>query len=321
MSALASEIGLKQACASLGVPRSQFYPRARPVGEKRENPRALSETERLEVRQVLNSERFRDHAPRQVYAQLLDEGQYLVHWRSMYRILHHYGEVKERRLQRRHPVYVKPELLATGPQQVWSWDISKLRGTATWTGYALYTVLDIFSRYVVGWMIAECESAELARHLVDQTCLKQGIQRDQLILHADNGSPMKGQPLVALLERLGVARSHSRPHTSNDNPFSEAQFRTMKYHATYPKAFASLEDAQVWARGFFQWYNEEHYHSGLSLLTPASVHHGEAENLIKARQIVMDQAYATHPERFPKGLPQVATVPTAVYINPPANLL
>jgi len=317
---LAEQIGVQRACQVLDVPRSRVY-RARqpqPAPQARPTPsHALSADERTQVRATLNSPRFMDKAPRQVYATLLDEGQYLCHWRTMYRVLAAHDEVRERRNLRQHPVYRKPELLATGPNQVWSWDITALRGPAKWIHYALYTVLDIFSRYVVGWMIAEVESSELARQLIAQTCARQAIQPDQLTLHADNGSPMKGKSLAQLLLDLGVTRSHSRPHTSDDNPFSEAQFKTMKYHPDYPDRFAGMETARQWARPFFNWYNHEHYHSGLNLLTPASVHYGQALAIQQQRQAVMLSAYVAHPARFAQGVPLVKGAPAAVYINPP----
>jgi len=266
MRELASKIGVKSACEVLNVPRSRVYRARQPKAEPSPRPtpaHRLSGAERAEVRELLNSERFMDQAPRQVYAALLDEADYLCHWRTMYRILHAHNEVCERRLIRRHPVYQKPELLATAPNQVWSWDITYLRGDVTWMHYPLYTVLDIFSRYGVGWMIAEEESSDLARQLIAQTARKQDILPEQLTLHADNGSPMKGKPLSQLLVDLGITKSHSRPHTSDDNPFSEAQFKTMKYRPDYPERFGSIETARVWARAFFAWYNDQHYHSGL----------------------------------------------------------
>jgi putative transposase len=322
VSALAAQIGVKSACEALRVPRSQVYRARQPKAEVQPRPtpgHALSEQERTEVRAVLNSERFMDQAPRQVYAALLDEGTYLCHWRTMYRILSAHDEVRERRCLRRHPAYKKPELLATAPNQVWSWDITALRGEATWIHYPLYTVLDIFSRYVVGWMIAEAESSDLAKQLIAETARKQGIQPDQLTLHADNGSPMKGKPLSQLLLDLGITRSHSRPHTSDDNPFSEAQFKTMKYHPDYPDRFGSIDHARHWARTFFPWYNDDFYHSGLNLLTPASVHYGEAERVREQRQSVMLAAYAAHPTRFAGRIPHMKGAPSAVWINPPSS--
>lgn len=322
MSELAAQIGVKSACEVLNVPRSRIYRQHQPKAEPAPRPipaHALSFEERIQVRDTLNSERFMDQAPRQVYAALLDEGRYLCHWRTMYRILSAHDEVRERRRIRRHPVYQKPELLATQPNQVWSWDITYLRGEATWRHYPLYTVLDIFSRYVVGWMIAEVESSELAKQLIAETARRQGIQPDQLILHADNGSPMKGKPLSQLLVDLGITKSHSRPHTSDDNPFSEAQFKTMKYRPDYPDRFSSIGTARQWARTFFAWYNHDHYHSGLNLLTPASVHYGEAVAVQVQRQGVMSAAFQACPERFRAGLPSVKGAPTAVYINPPKH--
>ncbi len=320
MSELAAQIGVKSACEALGVPRSQVYRQRQPEVAPQPRPtpaHALSLEERAQVRATLNCERFMDCAPRQVYAALLDEGAYLCHWRTMYRILAAHDEVRERRLIRRHPVYQKPELLATGSIQVWSWDITYLRGEATWIHYPLYTVLDIFSRFVVGWMIAEVESSDLAKQLIAETARKQGIQPDQLTLHADNGSPMKGKPLSQLLLDLGITKSHSRPHTSDDNPFSEAQFKTMKYRPDYPDRFGSIHAARQWARTFFAWYNHDHYHSGLNLLTPASVHYGEAMAVQQHRQRVMLAAFQACPERFRGGLPMMKGAPTAVYINPP----
>lgn len=319
---LGEQIGLKQACAVLKVPRSRVYRarQAQMLPKERLLPAvALSRDEREQVRQVLNSDRFQDKPPRQVYAALLDEGAYLCHWRTMYRVLAAHAEVRERRNLLTHPPYAKPELLATAPNQVWSWDITKLRGPVKWTYFYLYVLLDIYSRYVVGWMIAERETAALAHDLVETTCARQGITRDQLTLHADNGGPMRAKALALLLADLGVNASHSRPHTSDDNPFSEAQFKTLKYHPGYPDRFGSIQDARAWARPFFDWYNGEHYHTGLNLLTPASVHSGQAQVICQQRQTVMNAAYSAHPERFSKGLPVVAVPPAAVWINPPSR--
>jgi len=320
---LAAKIGVKSACEVLNVPRSRIYRdrQAKAQSVARPSPsHALSPAEKAQVRETLNSERFMDQAPRQVYATLLDEGTYLCHWRTMYRILSEHNEVRERRLIRRHPVYKKPELLATAPNQVWSWDITWMRGVHRLEKYPLYTVLDIFSRYVVGWMIAEVESSELAKQLIAETARKQGIEPEQLTLHADNGSPMKGKPLSQLLVDLGITKSHNRPHTSNDNPFSEAQFKTMKYRPDYPDRFASIDVARQWARPFFDWYNNRHYHSGLNLLTPTCVHYGEAPAVQQQRQQVMIAAYQAHPQRFMRGIPLVKGTPDAVYINPPDTL-
>ena len=319
---LARTVGVKAACRHLSVPRSRVYRARQPPREPSAHPvpaPALSAAERDQVRATLNSERFADRAPRQVYAALLDEGQYLCHWRTMYRVLAAHDEVRERRNLLTHPPYHKPELLATAPNQVWSWDITKLRGPVKWTYFYLYVLLDIYSRYVVGWMIAERESARLAQDLIETSCLRQGIVREQLTLHADNGGPMRAKSLALLLADLGVTPSHSRPYTSDDNPFSEAQFKTLKYRPDYPDRFGSIQDARAWARPFFHWYNEEHYHTGLNLLTPASVHSGQAALIQQQRQRVMRAAYAAHPERFSQGAPVVAAPPSAVWINPPSD--
>jgi putative transposase len=267
---------------------------------------------------VLNSEPFQDSAPREVYAALLDQGQYLCSWSTMYRILNEHQLVSERRNQLRHPTYTKPELLATGPNQLWSWDITKLRGPTKWTYYYLYVILDVYSRYVTGWLIAKHESARLAEHLIAQTCAKQAIVPDQLTLHADRGSAMRSKPVALLLADLGVTKTHSRPYVSNDNPYSEAQFKTMKYRPGYPDRFGSIQDARAWARPFFHWYNHEHYHSGLALLTPATVHYGHAQAVLEQRQETLQAAYAAHPERFVRGVPRPPSLPMEVWINKPS---
>ena len=317
---LGQEIGVAAACRSLQVSRSSVY-RARqpkPVSPPRPVPsRALSPTERTQVREMLNSERFQDQAPRQVYAKLLDEGQYLCHWRTMYRILNEHQEVCERRRQRRHVTYTKPELLATAPNQVWSWDITQLKGPAKWHYFYLYAILDVFSRYVVGWLVAEQESAKLAETLIAEACAKQGIQPGQLTLHSDRGSPMKSKLVTQLLVDLGIIKSHSRPHVSDDNPYSEAHFKTLKYRPDYPNRFADLRHARQWGRSVFFWYNNQHYHTALGLLTPASVHYGQAEVILAQRQQVLQAAYAAHPDRFVNGMPVVPAPPKVVWINQP----
>lgn len=321
---LSQSVGVSAACEALNVPRSRLYPRQSLAVQARPTPaHALSADERAEIRSVLNSAAFMDRAPRQVYASLLDEGTYLCHWRTMYRILGDFGEVHERRNQRKHPVYQKPELLAVRPNQVWSWDITKLRGPAKWTHFALYTVIDIFSRYIVGWMIAERESAELAKQLIATAAANQGIQPEQLTLHADNGKPMKAKTLALLLNDLGVEKSHSRPYVSDDNPFSEAHFKTVKYHPSYPDRFGCVQDARAWGRPFFEWYNNEHYHTGLNLLTPASVHYAQVAAIQAKRQAVLTAAYEQHPQRFVRGEPIAKAAPDAVWINPtvPAKAL
>jgi putative transposase len=274
--ALGEDVGVSQACRTLGVPRSSVYQARRPKVEPAPRPtpdRALSDEEKAKIRAVLNSERFCDSPPRQVYATLLDEdGFYLCHWRTMYRVLEEHGEVWERRRQRRHRKRVKPELRATGPNQVWSWDITMLKGPGSF--YYLYTIIDVFSRYLVGWMIATQESGELAEKLIGETCAKQGIEKDQLILHSDRGSAMRSKTVNDLLKALGVEKSQSRPYTPTDNPYSESQFKTMKYRPDYPEEFSGITQAQGWTRAFVDWYNNEHHHTGLALMTPATVHYG-----------------------------------------------
>jgi putative transposase len=319
---LAQSIPVRQACEALGFPRSNLYRRRQPqpVVEKPPRPspaRALSPVERANVRDLLASERFMDRSPYEIYATLLDEGVYTCSISTMYRILHEYDEVQERRNQRQHPAYAKPELLATGPNQVWSWDITKLRGPAKWHYYYLYTMLDIYSRYAVGWLLAEQESADLAQQLIEISCEKQQIAPGQLTLHADRGAPMTAKAVAQLLDDLGVTKTHSRPYTSNDNPFSEAQFKTMKYRPDYPDRFGGKADAHAWAQAFFGWYNNEHHHIRLGLLTPATVHYGRAPAVIVQRQTTLAVAYRLHPERFVKGEPKPLALPEAVWINPP----
>lgn len=322
---LAQQVGTNEACELLAYPRSSYYRQQRPSmpqskaenGSQTPSPRALSEAEQENVRQTLNSERFVDCSPRQVYGTLLDEAAYLCSVSTMYRILRANNEVRERRHQKRHPAYTKPELVATQPNQVWTWDITKLRGPVTHTYYYLYTILDLFSRYVVGYLIAEREQASLAKQLVTASCTQQGIVPEQLILHADRGSSMTSKTLALLLADLGVGKSHSRPYVSNDNPYSEAQFKTMKYRPDYPNRFGSLADARAWAQPFFTWYNTQHRHTGLGLMTPATVHYGLADELTVRRQSVLTAAYAQHPERFVKGPPTPPQLPEAVWINPP----
>lgn len=308
----------------LDIPRSSVYRSREPVLAKVEpglSPRALSQAEKRLVCEVLDSPRFEDQAVREVYATLIDEGQYLCSIRTMYRILSENEQVRERRNQLHHPNYVKPELLATQPNQLWSWDITKLLGPAKWTYYYLYTILDVFSRYVVGWMIAERESASLAEELIAATCLRQNIQPNQLSIHADRGSSMTSRPVALLMADLGITKTHSRPHVSNDNPFSEAQFKTLKYRPDYPDCFGCQPDARAWATEFFQWYNYEHHHTALGLLTPADVHWGRAPAVLALRQQVLAEAYRKNPVRFVKGLSIPPPLPPAVWINPPKSAL
>jgi putative transposase len=262
-----------------------------------------------------------DLAPAEVYATLLDEGRYLCSERTMYRLLAAHQEVRERRNQLRHPRYAAPELLARRPNELWSWDITKLLGPAKWTYFYLYVMLDVFSRYVVGWMVAHRESATLAERFIRETCARQSIDREQLTIHADRGPSMTSKPVALLLADLGVAKTHARPHVSNDNPFSEAQFKTLKYRPAFPERFGSIQDARAHCHDFFAWYNTEHRHSSLGLLTPADVHSGLAEERMAARATVLAAAYATHPERFPGGRPQPHACPQEVWINRPRALV
>lgn len=267
----------------------------------------------------LHAERFVDASPAAVYATLLDEGTYLASERTMNRILAANAEVRERRNQLRHPAYAAPELLATAPNELWSWDITKLRGPAKWTWFYRYVIRDVFSRYVPGWMVATAESAALAERLIADTVAKQAIEPVTLTIHADRGSSMASKPVALLLADLGVAKSHSRPHVSNDNPYSEAHFKTLKYRPGFPARFGSIEDARAFCRTFFTWYNTEHRHSGIGLLTPATVHAGLAPEVQAARATVLAQAYADHPERFVRRPPTPPELPTAVWINPPSK--
>jgi putative transposase len=268
---------------------------------------------------ILHSERFVDKAPAQVWATLLDEQTYLCSPRTMYRILAEHGEVRERRNQLRHPNYTKPELLAEAPNQVWSWDITKLLGPVKWTYFYLYVILDIFSRYVVGWMVAHRESAALARRLIETACRNQRIEPGQLTIHADRGGAMRSKSLALLLADLGVTKTHSRPHVSNDNPFSESQFKTLKYCPQFPERFGSIQDARAFGGPFFDYYNNEHRHSGIGLMTPAAVHYGMAKQLTATRQETLLAAYRSHPERFVHRPPQPPELPRAAWINPPAE--
>jgi len=317
-------IGTRPACRALGASPATIYRRRRPPGPRPKKPRprparALSEAEREAVLAKLHDERFVDSSPAAVWATLLDEGRYLCSERTMYRLLAESGEVRERRDQLTHPAYAKPELLAKRPNELWSWDISKLKGPAKWTSYHLYVILDVFSRYCVGWTVQERESAALAEALIAQSCEQQGIGRGRLTLHADRGSSMRSKPVAFLLADLGVTKTHSRPYTSTDNPYSEAQFRTLKYRPAFPARFDSIEQAREFCRFFFRWYNHEHRHSGIGLMTPASVHHGRAKQAHAARQAVLSAAYAANPERFVGGAPKPPTLPEAAWINKPES--
>jgi len=318
-------VGATAACRAVGRARATHYrhhrkspPPPRPAPKPpRPQPRALSEQERQGVLEVLHSERFIDAAPPEVYATLLDEGIYLASVPTMYRILRSVDEVRERRRQATHPAYLKPELMADGPNLVWSWDITKLLGPVKWTYYYLYVVLDIYSRYVVGWMLATRESASLAERLLADSVRKQGLDPDQLTIHADRGSSMSSKPVALMLADLGVTKSHSRPHCSNDNPYSEAQFKTLKYRPEFPDRFGSPQDARSFCKRFFGWYNDDHRHSGIGYHTPADVHYGRAGQVHAARAVVLSAAHAVHPERFVRKPPSPPGLPRPAWINRP----
>jgi putative transposase len=316
---LAPQVGILVACVMLGVARASYYRSlvVRMTAPRPSPPRTLSAGERAEVLQALHEPRFVDLAPAEVFATLLDEGRYLCSERTMYRILAANSEVRERRDQLRHMNHPRPELLATRPNELWSWDITKLKGPAKWTYFYLYVVLDVFSRYVVGWMIAPEESATLAKKLLSETYDREGIDPSQLTLHADRGSAMTSKSFALLLADLGVTKTHSRPHVSNDNPFSESAFKTLKYRPGFPDRFGSEQDARAHCRRFFDWYNHEHRHGGLGLCTPNEVHRGLAAETRERRAATLDAAFLAHPERFPRGRPVPPSLPTEVWINKP----
>lgn len=329
---LAPIVGVVGACEALAVPRASFY-RQRPIlgtstspppesavpAERPTPARSLSPDERASVLSVLHEERFQDRSPAAVQATLLDEGQYLCSIRTMYRILEQEGECGERRDHLVHPAYHKPELLATAPNQLWSWDITKLLGPAKWTYFYLYVILDVFSRYVAGWMVAPRESAELARQFIEETIGKHHIPAGQLNIHADRGRVMTSKPVAFLMADLGVTKTHSRPYVSDDNPYSESQFRTMKYRPEFPDRFGCIQDSRAFCQQFFHWYNQEHRHSGIGLLTPAMVHFGEAPAVLAHRQMVLDAAYQARPDRFVRRPPKPLPLPSEVWINKPAS--
>jgi len=320
---LSADVGVVQRCSALGVPRSTLYsqrhrkenptePKQRPA-----SPRALSPDERNAVLEIAHSERFIDTSPAEICATLIDENTYFCSERTMYRILASQGETKERRNQRRHPIYKKPELLATAPNQVWSWDITKLKGPVKWTYYYLYVILDIYSRYVPGWLLASRESTALAKRFISDTCEKQQIKPGQLIIHSDRGPSMASKGVAQLLADLGTTKSHSRPHVSNDNPYSESHFKTMKYRPEFPERFGSQEDGRTFCCPFFNWYNTQHRHGGIAMLTPENVHYGDSNGILRLRHEQMLIAYQNHPERFVNGPPELQKLRQAVWINPP----
>jgi len=313
-------VGIAAACVALAVCRASYYRAQKPRSEWKPRPtptRALSPEESAAALALLDSERFCDKPPRQVYAELLDEGRYVCSVRTMYRILARADQVRERRLVARHPKYVKPVLLAEAPNQVWSWDITKVPGPVRGVYYSLYVALDIYSRYIVGWAVASSESSAVARAFLREACHRERVQPDQLVCHSDRGGPMVAKPTTMLYADLGIIPSYSRPHVSDDNPYSEAAFKTFLYRPEMPERFGSLEDARAFFVELFGWYNERHCHSGIALLTPSDVHHGRAAAIVEARQAVLDVAYANHPERFVRHAPRHPMPPAAAWINPP----
>lgn len=327
-SELSEDVGRKPACEALQVPRATFYrqrDRSRylrsDVGPRITPPLSLSQTERQNVIDTLHSERFQDKAPYEVYATLLDEGQYHCSIRTMYRILKsEHGDVKERRRGHQRNQYAKPELLATAPNQVWSWDITKLKGPVKWTYFYLYVIIDIFSRYVVGWTVAHTEQKALATRLIEESCIKQHIAPGQLTIHADRGASMKSKVVAQLLADLGITKTHSRPHVSNDNPYSESQFKTLKYCPAFPDRFGSIQDSRAFCQDFFPWYNKEHRHCGIGLMTPESVHYEFATSLYEYRKTVLRDAFDKNPSRFKGRIPQPPELPKAAWINPPSSV-
>jgi putative transposase len=313
-------VGVVAACAALCMSRARYYRAQKPKPEpppRPRPPRALSDDERAEVLATLDSEAFMDMAPAPVFAKVLEDGTYLCSTRTLYRVLAANELVRERRAQRQHPAYTKPQLVATAPNQVWTWDITKLPGPTKGTYFSLYVLLDLYSRYIVGWQVATRESAAVYQQLVEACCKAQGVVPEQLTIHSDRGSPMTAKSTALLYVDLGIAKSHSRPYTSNDNPYSEANFRTLKYRPDMPDQLGSLEHARQVVRALVAWYNDEHYHVGLSLLHPADVHYGRAPEIVAARQRVLDAAHAAHPERFVRGRPMQKAPPPAAWINPP----
>lgn len=311
-------------CSAMHIPRATYYRYLENNKYARNEPissnipvNALNDKEKQCVLDLLHSDHFIDKTPYDVYYELIDKGEYYCSPRTMYRILAEQGETTERRIQRNHRDAVKPELIASRPNEVWSWDITKLLGPTKWVYYHLYVIMDIYSRYIVGWLIADCESQELARKLIHESALKQGVQPNQLTIHADNGPSMKSHTVAQLLEHIGVAKTHNRPYTSNDNPFSESHFKTLKYRPEFPVRCQSLQHGEAFCQQFFSWYNKEHYHSGIAWLTPESVHYARDQIILEQRHAVLMKAFLAHPERFNHKQPQLKKLPKAVYINPP----
>ena len=326
VSDLSAKVGTKKACNSFSIPRSSYYywkhPATKPAlyKERKLPDFAYTPAEKQEILNVMNSDIYMNQTPYEIYASQLDAGEYRCSVRTMYRILSENDQVKERRKIRRSTNYKKPELLSIKTNQVWTWDITKLKGSEKWTYFYLYVIIDIFSRFVVGWMVAYRELSSLAKKFIEETCQKQDIKRGQLTIHADRGASMKSKQVAFLLSDLGVTKSHSRPYVSNDNPFSESHFKTMKYRPEFPERFNSLAEARKFCRLFFDWYNKEHYHSGIGFLTPESIHYGFAENILENRKKVLLNAFEKNPKRFRFKKPKLKNLPKSVWINKPDNI-
>lgn len=327
-----TSISIDALCVALVIPRATYYrhldridsnlnEKIKLVLPKKPPENALSNLEKQAVVDLLHSERFIDKTPYEVYYELIDQGEYHCSIRTMYRALEELGESRDRRAQRNHRDAVKPELLGTGPNEVWSWDITKLLGSQKWVYFHLYVIMDIFSRYVVGWLIADRECKKLARLLIQKSALKHGIQPNQLTLHSDNGPSMTSLTVAQLLDNLGVTKTHNRPYTSNDNPFSESQFKTLKYRSEFPVRFQSITSAEAFCQPYFNWYNKEHYHSGIAWLTPESVHFGHGEAILQKRHETMQRVFLQDPRRFNNQPPKLQQLPSEVYINPPQTII
>jgi putative transposase len=322
---LTAVVGVQAACEALAVPRSSLYAARQPRPETAPRPagppaNALTPAEKAAVLGELNSARFADQTPYEVYPQLLDDGRYLCSLRGMYRILAENQAVRDRRDHLRHPVRPAPQVVARRPNQVWVWDITRLLGTLKYQCFYLYLVLDLFSRFIVGWLIAEKQSGDYAEQLLAASYRRFQLTPKQLTVHSDNGGPMTAKPVEWLFSDLGIQASLSRPHVANDNPHAEAGFKTLKYHPTYPDRFDDLAHAGRWMRDFEQWYCYQHHHSALGLMTPAAVHFGTADQLWDKRQAVLHAAYQAHPERFSRGQPVPPRWPAEVWINAPKTV-
>jgi putative transposase len=310
-------------CHALGYPPASLYRALKPQNKKLRkrggrSPRKLSQEEESHVHDILNSPKYCDMSPPEIFTTLLDKGRYHCSVRTMYRILQKHGQTTLRQ-QARAKNYARPELLATRENELWSWDITKLKGPRKWQYFHLYKIMDVYSRYVVGWMVADREKDDLAKKLIEETILRQNIRPETLTLHADRGSSMKSNTVAQLLSSLRVTKTHSRPHVSNDNPYSEAAFKTLKYKPDFPDRFGCVEHARAHCRAFFEWYNTKHHHSGIEMFTPEQVHYGTWRKVYENRKRVLQKAAEENPERFVKGKPVLRKIPSEVWINKPKS--